>query len=480
MKPIPNIVDPKVASVDKSRRGKLMRGKFIRQRPEQHEVAFEQGQVAEDKAFEEKQVQTLQEDIKNSFSPLMEGSDASHSSIHAVPTGDVLLSQADTSLGSTLVTELSEQVTSYLADSQYASSEIFSATAGEAGSSVAFASSGAFVPLIAVGTAAVTGVFSSASAPLGTAHTATVTAITDNVGPTLISSTPGDNAIRFDPNADLTFTFSEPITLGSAGTITLKALEGAADVVIDVANHAGQLSVLGNTLTINPSSKLANSAYAVQISSGAVTDLSGNVYEGLTDTTSLSFTTSFPSVIDLGSAGNLVSPIVVEDKLYYLLDANKNGVIDPDLYLGAIPSPDRLNFDALKQLVLGHSADGEINDNNRVFTMNGFKLALPKIGVDEPPIAGQPYYKYATGTSVGAPTENNPQYDDFLAIWDAFNGNKDGDQAVAGCPSGWGFSDYWTANTSGASQPVIFLMNYGFFADAPSTSNSYGVVLQVL
>ena len=50
MKPIPNIVDPKVVSVDKSRRGKLMRGKFIRQQPAQHEVAFEQGQVAEDKA----------------------------------------------------------------------------------------------------------------------------------------------------------------------------------------------------------------------------------------------------------------------------------------------------------------------------------------------------------------------------------------------------------------------------------------------
>ena len=73
MKPVPNIVDPKVVSVDKSRRGKLMRGKFIRQRPEQYEVAFEQGQVAEDKAFEEKQVQTLQEEIKNSSSPLKIG-----------------------------------------------------------------------------------------------------------------------------------------------------------------------------------------------------------------------------------------------------------------------------------------------------------------------------------------------------------------------------------------------------------------------
>lgn len=74
--------------------------------------------------------------------------------------------------------------------------------------------------------------------------------------PTLQSSTPGDEG-TLDARGNLVLNFSENILLGSTGTITLKALDGAADIVINLASANNQLSVSGRTLTINPTSDLA-------------------------------------------------------------------------------------------------------------------------------------------------------------------------------------------------------------------------------
>ncbi|PVE04972.1 Ig-like domain-containing protein, partial [Limnohabitans sp. Rim28] len=115
----------------------------------------------------------------------------------------------------------------------------------------------------------------------------------DSVGPTLLSSTPGDQEfLRADAN--ITLTFNEAIALGSSGTITLKALDGASDVVINVASHGGQLSISDSTLTINPTAALeAGKQYAVQISSTAIRDTTDNAFAGIasTDTSTLNFAT---------------------------------------------------------------------------------------------------------------------------------------------------------------------------------------------
>ncbi|WP_133176139.1 S-layer family protein, partial [Limnohabitans sp. Rim28] len=119
---------------------------------------------------------------------------------------------------------------------------------------------------------------------------ATPLPLVDTLAPTLLSSTPADqDFLRTDAN--ITLTFGEAIELGT-GTITLKALDGAADVVIDVANHSAQLSISGNTLTINPTAALeAGKQYAVQISSTAIRDTAGTAFAGLADTTTLNFAT---------------------------------------------------------------------------------------------------------------------------------------------------------------------------------------------
>ena len=93
----------------------------------------------------------------------------------------------------------------------------------------------------------------------------------DKVAPTLSSATPADEATNVGTSANVVLNFNENVQLASSGTITLHALNGTAtDVVIDLANPLGQLSVSGSTLTINPIGNLTSlGEYAVRITAGA-------------------------------------------------------------------------------------------------------------------------------------------------------------------------------------------------------------------
>ena len=118
--------------------------------------------------------------------------------------------------------------------------------------------------------------------------------VLDNAGPVLSSALPVDNATGVSPTNNIVLTFNEGIRLGTTGTITLRDItgNGANSVIIDVANHGGQLIVNGAVLTINPGSNLlTTNQYAVQLSGAAVEDRYGNAYAGISDSTTLNFTT---------------------------------------------------------------------------------------------------------------------------------------------------------------------------------------------
>jgi Ca2+-binding RTX toxin-like protein len=77
-----------------------------------------------------------------------------------------------------------------------------------------------------------------------------------------------------DPNANLTLTFSEAIKRG-LGSIELRT---AAGVLVETfANTSPRVTITGSTLMVDPTRALAgNTSYRLILSSGAVTDLSGN------------------------------------------------------------------------------------------------------------------------------------------------------------------------------------------------------------
>lgn len=116
-------------------------------------------------------------------------------------------------------------------------------------------------------------------------------AVTDVTAPTLVSSNPADDAAAFVATGNLTLTFSENVVLGT-GSITIVNAADATDTRTIPVTDAGQVTVSGTVVTINPTADLkAGVAYYVNVPAAAVLDAAGNTYAGITGATALNFTT---------------------------------------------------------------------------------------------------------------------------------------------------------------------------------------------
>lgn len=120
----------------------------------------------------------------------------------------------------------------------------------------------------------------------------TASAPVDSTPPTLSSTTPADNATDVVISASPTATFSEAIQRGT-GNILLRTNNGGWSTVATYdAATSPNLSISGSVLTIDPSADLVNGReYAIQIAAGAIRDLAGNNFAGITNDTTWSFTT---------------------------------------------------------------------------------------------------------------------------------------------------------------------------------------------
>jgi len=120
--------------------------------------------------------------------------------------------------------------------------------------------------------------------------------------PTLSSSTPADDATEVAVDANIVLIFSEAVDVES-GNITIK--KTSDNSTIETFNVASSGLVTGTgttTITINPSSTLIGiTNYYLNIAATAFDDSSGNSYAGITDATTLNFTTivtNLPSPLD--------------------------------------------------------------------------------------------------------------------------------------------------------------------------------------
>ena len=130
----------------------------------------------------------------------------------------------------------------------------------------------------------------SGNAYAGISNTTTLNFTTaDTVVPTLTSSTPTDDATGVAITDNIVLTFSENVQAGS-GNIVIS--DGASDTRT-IAIGDAQVSISGATVTINPTADLNSStSYYVQVASTAIEDTSGNAYAGISNTTTLNFTTA--------------------------------------------------------------------------------------------------------------------------------------------------------------------------------------------
>ncbi len=115
--------------------------------------------------------------------------------------------------------------------------------------------------------------------------------ISQDTSPKLSSSTPADNATAIATTSNIVLNFSKAVDVETGNIVIYKASDNSVVETIDVTSN--QVTGSGSTqITINPSSDLAEQTeYYVQIAATAFDDSSNASYAGISDATSLSFTT---------------------------------------------------------------------------------------------------------------------------------------------------------------------------------------------
>ena len=114
----------------------------------------------------------------------------------------------------------------------------------------------------------------------------------DIEAPSLSSSTPADDATGIPVNSDIELTFSESVDVETGKIYIKKTSDDSLFEEIDVTSS--QVTGTGtNVITINPANDFASTTqYYVQIEDSAFDGSSGNSFVGISDKTSLNFTSA--------------------------------------------------------------------------------------------------------------------------------------------------------------------------------------------
>ncbi|MDP3251280.1 MAG: hypothetical protein Q8M77_05155 [Hydrogenophaga sp.] len=190
-----------------------------------------------------------------------------------------------------------------------------------------------------------------------------------------------------------------------------------------------------------------------------------------------------PATIDLGTYGQLILPVVVEGKTYYVWDRNADGLHNDSAVHGIY---DHATHDVLDEIFKydsrgvpeeGHNAVGYVGETDNTFryaALNGLRVALPTYGGEMVgPYASSPIV-WQSDTAVDNGGVHNPVYDDLLAIWDAHSISMP--PYVFGIPPGWQ-PDYWSATPWYEGHTAVLM--FGLTTVEAGDSSHY-VALQVL
>jgi Ca2+-binding RTX toxin-like protein len=138
----------------------------------------------------------------------------------------------------------------------------------------------------------------------------------DTEAPTLLASSPRDNGTGVAPGSNLTLEFSEAVRAGN-GNVVITG--GGTTRTISVSDTT-QVRFDGSTMTINPTANLlANTDYTVTMQSGAVKDVAGNAFAGISSTSLFNFRTGETSaggtwtVMVYMAADNDLEPFAIAD-----------------------------------------------------------------------------------------------------------------------------------------------------------------------
>ena len=124
----------------------------------------------------------------------------------------------------------------------------------------------------------------------------------DAIAPSISSLSPADDAVEVAVDGSLVITFDEDVLPTTGSNAFIRYAAGAIVELISLEGAGATFS--DNTLTLNPSNDLPYDAgLYVDIPSGAIEDLAGNDFTGITDNTTWNFSTE--------SAPDVTAPAVI-------------------------------------------------------------------------------------------------------------------------------------------------------------------------
>jgi hypothetical protein len=234
-----------------------------------------------------------------------------------------------------------------------------------------------------------------------------------------------------------------------------------------------------NVTTANTNTNLAATGLTTGTYKAYTADAAGNLSAASTNSVSVSVSLAGQAIISLGTGnGQLIAPVQVEGKWFYVWDRNNDGVHNGSAVTGAYAGVfDYTTMDKLEQTFFGSSAGAVITESNRTFTIGGVSVALPTAGTSliNASMPGTAWSNATPGWNTD-PT-SNATYNDLAAIWDAFNGTGTG-TGGSGAPAGWATTRSWSATPSASGHASVTL-SIGTVNDNTETNNNY-VALQVL
>lgn len=122
----------------------------------------------------------------------------------------------------------------------------------------------------------------------------------DSTPPTAAFFTPADGSGGLPVSSNLKINFNEIVQKGSTGDITIFR-SGDNSIFETIPVTSANVTVNLGTVTINPVGTLESAGnYYVQVSAGAIEDVSGNDFAGISDTTTWNFSTAQPPITTAG------------------------------------------------------------------------------------------------------------------------------------------------------------------------------------
>lgn len=122
------------------------------------------------------------------------------------------------------------------------------------------------------------------------------TQTSDSTPPVASTFSPLDNATDVPVTSTPTVTFNENVKKGTGSILIKRTTDNSTFETIAVSSS--QVVVVTNTVTITPGTNFANSTgYYIEIPAGAIEDIAGNDYAGISGATAWNFTTIAPSVL---------------------------------------------------------------------------------------------------------------------------------------------------------------------------------------